>query len=585
LGENRLLIKEGLKKIKENPNLGIKALLETASFFKEVNCGALSFILAPRINAAGRMNKAELAVELMLEENFTQAKILAEKLNQYNRERQEEEAQIYKDIEKKLYLNPALLEEEILFLYSRHWHLGIIGIVASRITEKIKRPVFLASEADEIIKGSARTKGNYNIFEMLFNCKDLLENFGGHQNAGGFSLKKDKLEDFKNKLKDLSKNYPKVKDELNIDLELNFKDINLNLLKELELLAPFGQGNPPPLFLTKGIEISEHKLVGKPALHVRANFKHDGILYPAIGFKKNEYFESIKSEFHYDLVYNLELEYFQNSLNIKLEWQDLKLPDKICYILLKEPQQVYHQKNKEFQIIDARLLIDKSKYLKNILEHTPQGLILVRNFKETEKFDFLEEKFSNEIKKNAFMKGEERILVAPICQNENLGDKIFDLVYLHPPLSLEELVLKIKKINNLQIHFLFHYNELEKEKKIQEILAPSREKLIKIYSQLKKLTKEHFKVHLDYFKLVKLINDPLIHEITVKTALIIFKELDLLEFLTEKEKTWIILKEKSQNDLNNSKYFLKISAKKKAFYELEELIKLPKLEVLKQKLI
>jgi single-stranded-DNA-specific exonuclease len=264
--ENRIFSKIGLELINANGRLGINALLEAAGISKrKADADDIAFRLAPRLNAAGRMEHASTAVDLLTTTNSDHARQIAETLNAFNQKRQDSEKKIMDDILTRLAKNPELLEKRTLVLWNHQWHQGVLGIVASRMVEKFYRPVVLLGIKDQLCKGSARSIPEIDLYERLLECKDVLENFGGHSMAAGLSLPIENLKPFHRQFDEAVDQHIKpdaMVPQMYIDVELEFTDISEQLIDELESLAPFGAGNPEPIFMARNVSVAFSKIVG-----------------------------------------------------------------------------------------------------------------------------------------------------------------------------------------------------------------------------------------------------------------------------------------------------------------------------------
>ncbi len=263
-GENRILVKNGLKALSQRTNLGVRALAEVSGLkSRHMNVGHIGFVIGPRINAAGRMSSADIALRLLLTEHTKEAESLASVLHEENKARQKEERQVLKQ---------ALAETERTFHFNRDrvivvgrpgWHAGVIGIVASRLVDRYHRPALVIAFKDGIGKGSGRSIKNFHLFYALESCKDIFEEFGGHELAAGFSLKEENLEILRPRINlYAAENVPAetfVK-TIPTDLEMTLDAISPGFIRELELLEPHGAGNPRPIFLTRKLQLK-----GKPA--------------------------------------------------------------------------------------------------------------------------------------------------------------------------------------------------------------------------------------------------------------------------------------------------------------------------------
>lgn len=264
--ENRIFSKTGLEIINANCRTGIKALLHAAGVEEQAaDEQDIAFRLAPRLNAAGRMEHASIAVDLLTTTDIQRAEQIAQSLNGYNEQRRKLENKSIQDIERILTKKPQILEQKTMVLWNRQWHEGVLGIVASRMVEKYYRPVILIAVKDQICKGSARSIPGVDLYERLSACSDVLEKFGGHEMAAGLSITAENLELFQKRFEDSISRMVEPDDlipTLTIDQELNFSDISEGLIDEIESLAPFGSGNPEPIFMAANVKVASSKIVG-----------------------------------------------------------------------------------------------------------------------------------------------------------------------------------------------------------------------------------------------------------------------------------------------------------------------------------
>ena len=264
VGENRIIVKEGLRIINKTKNIGLRALFkETGLDTKEISVYALGFVIGPSINASGRLEQAEWALKMLLSENEEQAEELAQKLNELNKERQE----LTKEgLEKAIEIieSNKMNEEKVLVVYLEDTHESIAGIIAGRIREKYNLPVIVLTSAHEGAKGSGRSIEEYNMFEELIKCKDLLGKFGGHPMAAGMSIANENINDFRKRLNaQTTLTDEDVIPKVSIDMPLLLKDINFNLIEEISKLEPYGKANPKPTFGMKNLKVLELRVLGK----------------------------------------------------------------------------------------------------------------------------------------------------------------------------------------------------------------------------------------------------------------------------------------------------------------------------------
>ena len=264
--ENRIFSKTGLDIINTNCRTGVKALLHAAGVEeKSADEQDIAFRLAPRLNAAGRMAHASIAVDLLTTTDMQRAAEIAQSLNGYNHQRRELENKIISDIQRFLTQEPRILERKTLVLWDYKWHEGVLGIVASRMAEKYHRPVVLIAVKDQICKGSARSIPGLDLYKRLSACGPALEKFGGHSMAAGLSIAPANLEPFRIRFEDVVSECLSPDDlvpQLIVDQELKFEEISERLIDEIESLAPFGTGNPEPVFISRKVGVASSKIVG-----------------------------------------------------------------------------------------------------------------------------------------------------------------------------------------------------------------------------------------------------------------------------------------------------------------------------------
>jgi single-stranded-DNA-specific exonuclease len=271
--ENRIYVKTGLQVLASHVRPGVKALLDVCNMLnRPLDTRDLAFKLAPRVNAAGRLSHGSIALQLLMTSNMERAHAIAKQLNQENTKRQKMENRILSEIVQHLENNPELLEQRALVLDQEGWHQGVIGIVASRLVDRYYRPVVLIAVADGIGKGSARTPDGFDLYEGLKGCAQYLEKFGGHKAAAGITLKAERIPAFRKDFERIVCQETTPEDfvpKLVIDGEISASDVCAELADELEALAPFGTGNPEPLFLLSDMDVLSARLVGANHFQMR----------------------------------------------------------------------------------------------------------------------------------------------------------------------------------------------------------------------------------------------------------------------------------------------------------------------------
>ncbi|MFA6605003.1 MAG: single-stranded-DNA-specific exonuclease RecJ [Patescibacteria group bacterium] len=322
LGENRTLLKYGMLVLKKTQRLGMKKLIEVANLeIEKVDTRAIGFSLAPRINAAGRMDHANLAYYLMIEEDEDKATKLASELNQSNLDRQK----LTENIVREAKLQIIDEHDSLLVFYNPHWSSGLTGLVAGRLVREHSRPVFVMTEVDGNIIGSGRSIPEFNVIEALQANENLLVKYGGHPQACGFSMDPSKREEFEKKMKALATDKLKnveYKAKLDIELCINFEDISWELVDLLEKFRPFGQMNPEPLFMSTGLSVTSLRQVGNDGKHLKLEIAKGNNKKGAIAFGLGD----IKLELgdKIDIVYNLSINQWNGNREIQLIIKDIK---------------------------------------------------------------------------------------------------------------------------------------------------------------------------------------------------------------------------------------------------------------------
>lgn len=331
-GENRVLAYFGLQVINSNPRAGFRAIIQTLKK-KTLDVSDVVFIIAPRINAAGRMKHGSHAVELMTETDIEQAQIYAEEIENYNLSRREADSEITQEA-LQLIENQGEQDRFTTVVYRENWHKGVIGIVASRLTETYYRPTVVFTKSGEKLAASARSVRHFDLYQALEACEEYIEQFGGHKYAAGLTILPENYEPFKQKFEEIvaATIEPEMLiPEISADLEIKLTDVNSKFFRILKQFAPFGPGNMTPVFLTKNlIESGYSRRVGEEDKHLRLVVKpNGGEFITGIGFNMGEKYEAIKDKKPFDIVYSLDENEWNGNKSIQLKIRDLKLSEEI----------------------------------------------------------------------------------------------------------------------------------------------------------------------------------------------------------------------------------------------------------------
>ena len=329
-GENRTLVKAGLKLLQQTDRPGFSALLEEVGLAgRPITAENVSYAIAPRINAAGRMDNAVTALQLVLCEEEERAEELAHKLNEINVARQETEQEIVRAAQEQLDAEPAILEDRVILIWGRDWHPGVIGIVASRLTEIYYRPAVVLTRTDDMATGSARSVSGFDVYKAIEYCRDLLENFGGHTYAAGLSMKVENVPAFIERFEEfVSQNIlpEQTCAVIDINAEIDFRDITPKFFSDLKKFNPFGPDNAKPIFCTHNVyDYGTSKVVGRDQEHIKLELvdnKSNNVMN-GIAFGQSSHVRFIKTKRSFDICYSIE-ENTHKRGEVQLQIEDIK---------------------------------------------------------------------------------------------------------------------------------------------------------------------------------------------------------------------------------------------------------------------
>lgn len=320
--ENRVIAKLGLMLVKQTKNIGLKALL-MASGYKNIDSNTISFGVAPRINACGRMGHADEALKLFLSKDIYEVNELTKKLNDYNTLRQEKEKAIYEDAINQIEKN-KLYEKSAIVIGGENWHHGVIGIVSSKITDLYFKPSILLCYEDDLAKGSGRSIPGFDLHEALMKCLGKIEKFGGHAMAIGITIKRDNFKDFSNQFEEIVKQakIDEIVPIINIDARINLNGINKQMVESLKQLEPFGEGNKTPIFAFKNLKIDSIRALSE-GKHIKMTVKDGNTIINSIGFNLGYLADEYRIGDKIDLVGTLEINSFNGVDSLQINIKDV----------------------------------------------------------------------------------------------------------------------------------------------------------------------------------------------------------------------------------------------------------------------
>ena len=332
MGENRILAFHGLKQLNQNPSIGMKAIIETCGLTgREITMNDIIFRIGPRINASGRVQNGTETVDLLVEKDIKKAVALAMHINEYNDQRRDIDKQMTEEANQIVERLESQEHQPAIVLYDDSWKKGVVGIVASRMTEMYFRPTVVLSCNREkgLATGSARSVSGYDIYDAIKSCRDLLENFGGHPYAVGLTVKIENIPEFKQRFQQyVEENIHIEQTEASLDIEavIDFKDITKKMHNDLKRFAPHGPDNPKPMFCTKGVyDYGTSKVVGKQQEHIKLELvdSRSSNVMNGIAFGQSEAARYIKSKRSFNIVYTIEDNIYKRS-EVQLQIEDIK---------------------------------------------------------------------------------------------------------------------------------------------------------------------------------------------------------------------------------------------------------------------
>jgi single-stranded-DNA-specific exonuclease len=327
--ENRGFVHQGLAQISRGARCGIRALKQVAGVMRDCSPETIAFRLAPRLNAAGRLDHAMLGVQLLTTESPAEAQRLAERLEELNRERQQIEAELMTQAIEAV--NEQALPAALV-LASRRWHVGVVGIAAARLVERFHRPsIVIAVDEQGIGKGSARTVGGFDLYQGLAACRDLLIAFGGHPSAAGVTVQESRLDEFRERFAAVVSQWTQgaaAVPTLHVDAEVQLSEVTAKLIKEIGAFHPFGAGNPEPIFAVKGLEIMQSRTVGEKHLKMTVR-QGRSMPFDSIGFGMKSLLErGIPARTPVDLAFLPELNHWNGYDRIQLRIRDVRISNR-----------------------------------------------------------------------------------------------------------------------------------------------------------------------------------------------------------------------------------------------------------------
>ncbi len=327
-GENRTIVKNGLETIKNTKNIGLSALLSVSNIdLSELNVYHLGFIIAPRLNAAGRLKDASIAVEMFTTDDFDKALEIAKELDELNTMRQNVESSMLDSALEIIDKEVDLKTERILVLENKAWHLGVLGIIASRITERFNKPSIIIATDGGLGKGSARSINGLNIYEIISQCEEMLVKFGGHELAAGLTIEENLIGKFRSRINEIAVEMQGIKEqppEVLVDYKLDNSDDLMSVFNDVKKLEPYGYGNPKPVFVYRNMGIKDKRTVGNEGKHLSLKLFNGVNNIDAIGFNMGFMYNNIAVNQFIDIIFSVELNVWNGKESIQFFIKDIK---------------------------------------------------------------------------------------------------------------------------------------------------------------------------------------------------------------------------------------------------------------------
>lgn len=353
LGENRLIVKRGLENLRRSNSVGLRALIESSGLAdKNIDSGRVGFVIAPRLNAAGRLSSAVSGVELLLTKDHAKAEALALQLEAGNAQRQFTEKDILRKAEEALQSVDAAAEK-VLVVAGEGWHPGVIGIVASRIVDAYYKPTVVIAVRDGIGKGSCRSIHGFDMYGALKQCEDVLEQFGGHAQAAGLTILPENIAALRARLTSIAEQTLSEEDyipKINIEAVMRLEDVNMEFVRQLEKLEPYGMGNPRPIFACENAKLTEIRTMGQEQAHLRFKAKQQRACAAGLAWNMGDAADALKAGGPVDIAFQPEINEWQGKRTIQLKAQDFRPYEKV----LTELDRLYlaHEHGERYQDIE-----------------------------------------------------------------------------------------------------------------------------------------------------------------------------------------------------------------------------------------
>ena len=564
--ENRIIVKNGLKMMKDGKNIGLKELIKVCGIdTHQIKSSHIGYSVGPRINASGRLGYSYLGVELFTADDPKKAKEIALDLEEKNSERQLIESKMYSEAEEIINSDPAYQDDKVLVIANEGWQHGIIGIVASKLTEKYYKPTILLTIEEGMATGSARSIKGFSIFDALVKCKDLMTKFGGHEQAAGLSMNMENIDELRkrvNEIADYNLSQEDLIENVKVEYELQEGQVDLKLVDDLHLLEPFGMSNPTPRFIMRDLLLSNIGFVGAAKQHLKLTLQKDHV-YEAIGFNMAYLADDFTRGDKVDVLFQLDENNYNNNRKVQFLLKDVRMDHPkseindfysfklFSKIVPKDTNNLYqidyNLENKrikennfgENEISDN--FYNKSNDIKNIniFEYFKEDTLVICNtlngfFRAYSDLSLIEEEFDvefGEISKNTH---KIKLIFSPNLDKLDLN--IYNSIILYDVLYNKQEYLYLLDNIGANSKIIKYYDEKSKLylNNIMENIVPTRQEFIFVYKYC--ITNIHIDITLNKIKAVFGIMP-----LKLFTILSVFREFNLLNYeINDKNNNLII---------------------------------------------
>ncbi|MRZ81543.1 single-stranded-DNA-specific exonuclease RecJ [Paeniclostridium sordellii] len=561
IDENRIIVKNGLKLMKDGKNQGLRELINVCGIDTDkIGSSHVGFSIGPRINASGRLGYSYLGVELFTTKSKEEAVEIATLLEEKNNERQMIEAKMYQEAENIISSNERYKDDKVLVIANEGWQHGVIGIVASKLTEKYYKPTILLTIEGDEATGSARSIKGFSIFDTLVECSDLLGKFGGHEQAAGLSMNKDNIDKLRNKVNEIA-NF-NLSDEdmienINVEFELNEDSIDFNLIEELHNLEPFGVSNPTPKFIIRNMEVRSIFRMGKEKNHLKVNLEKEKV-YECVGFNMAYLADKFDIGDKVDVLFQLDENNYMGSRKIQFLIKDIRLtyPKDLskninCIKLFKSILPCLEKTNELYDIESINISGDEDI---NIFDYINEKSLIITNsingfFKAISDISLTEYEF--DVNYNIVSNINDKLQVIFFPYIDKIDLKRYNNIILYDYLYNIEDYSLLYEYRNDQCDIIKYYSksDLIYINNIINSIIPEREEFITLY----KLISKYKKIQIDILEIKSNLN---IAPIKLFAMLNVFKEMNLINFNIDDESKVLTMeimpKPSSKLDLGSS---------------------------------